>query len=336
MASGISWKEFEAIVGRLQKTFHRGGGTVTTNEKITGKISQRSRQIDICIRGNIGGENVLIIVECKKWNRKPDVKAVEAFAGVKRDVGAHIGIMVSTAGFSKAAFRVAEHENVNLYKYRDTQRDNWPNGLETSVLLEIWELTPTAAYFVLTDGSHETIKTDEGLNFFDEAGGPQSSSSFATAVRKTWEAFDVADQREWNWLSEVPCRAPERSEIQKLGIGAQSKFVRGIRKGRLQFEGFIDEREGHAKVEGWKMVFDGEMTPWPKEKPLPDSETLSIMLRSVFVRTHDPKSEAFQELVYKGILELTVKGKDVMKLPVRKGMSVNLPAKVRPKPIQQR
>jgi hypothetical protein len=84
------------------------------------------------------------------------------------------------------------------------------------------------------------------------------------------------------------------------------------------------------------MVFDGEMTPWPKEKPLPASETLSMMLRSVFVRTHDPKSEALQELVYKGILELTVKGKNVMKLPVRKGMMVNLPATVRPKPIEQR
>ena len=84
------------------------------------------------------------------------------------------------------------------------------------------------------------------------------------------------------------------------------------------------------------MLFDGEMTAWSKEKPLPHSETLSIMLRSVFVRTHDPKSEAFQELVYKGILELIVKGKDVMKLPVHKGICVNLPAKVRPKPIQLR
>jgi len=84
------------------------------------------------------------------------------------------------------------------------------------------------------------------------------------------------------------------------------------------------------------MVFDGEMTPWPKEKPLPASETLSILLRSVFVRTNDPKSEALQELVYKGILELTVKGKDVMTLPVRKSMKVKLPAAVRPKPIQQR
>jgi hypothetical protein len=334
MANGISWKEFEAIVGRLQKTFHRNGGKVTTNEKIMGKISGRTRQIDICIRSNMGGENVLIIVECKKWNRKPDVKAVEAFAGVKKDVGAHIGIMVSTAGFTKAAFRVAEHENINLYKYTDTQKDNWPNGLETSVLLEIWELTPTAAYYVLADGSRETIESDEDLDFFDRKGGEQSPVPLATIIRKVWESFDAADKREWNWLSEFECTTPERPEIQKLGFGAQSRFVRGIRKGRVHFEGFIDEREGHAKVEGWKMVFDGEMIPWPKEKPLPNSETYTILLSSVFVRTQNTKSETLQELVYKGILELTVEGKDVIKLPMGKKTSLNL-SSVRSKPFKQ-
>ena len=63
---------------------------------------------------------MLIIVECKKWNAKLNVKAVEAFAGVKNDVGAHIGVMVSTAGFSKTAYRVAQQANINLYRYADT------------------------------------------------------------------------------------------------------------------------------------------------------------------------------------------------------------------------
>lgn len=333
MASQISWSEFETIVGRLQKTFHKGAGIVTTNEKIIGKISGRSRQIDICIRGNLGGENVLIIVECKKWNRKPDVKAVEAFAGLKRDVGAHIGIMVSTAGFTKAALRVAEHENVNLYKYKDTQNDNWPNGIETTALLEIWELMPTAAYFVLADGTHEAIESDEGLDFFD-VGDKEgaSSASLATILRKIWASLDAADKRERSWVSEVTCTTPERPEIKKLGLGATSKFVRGIRKGRLHFEGLVNEREGHAKVEGWKMVFDGKMTRWPTEKPLPNSQTYSIQLRSVFVRTQDQKVETLQQMVYEGVLELTVQGKNVMELPVRKGVRFDVPAIVKPKP----
>jgi hypothetical protein len=37
---------------------------------------------------------------------------VEAFAGVKKDVGAEMGIMVSTVGFSKAAYQRGVGENI--------------------------------------------------------------------------------------------------------------------------------------------------------------------------------------------------------------------------------
>ena len=102
MASGISWEEFEAIIARLQTTFNKGT-IVTRDEKLPGNLSGRLRQIDVCIRTKVGTENVLIIVECKKLNRKVDVKAVESFIGVKKDVGAQMGIMVSSEGFSRSA-----------------------------------------------------------------------------------------------------------------------------------------------------------------------------------------------------------------------------------------
>jgi hypothetical protein len=87
-----------------------------------------------------------------------------------------MGIMVSSAGFSKAAYERAAGENISLYKYKDTLNETWPSGLETNVLLQIWELTR---------------------------------------------------------------------------LGAQSKFIRGIRKGRIHFEGLVNEsqesaRQGHV------------------------------------------------------------------------------------------
>jgi predicted Mrr-cat superfamily restriction endonuclease len=99
MSCGISWKEFEALVARLQRAFNKTA-KVICNEKIPGKRSGRVRQIDISIRTKIGTENVLMIVECRMRNRKIDVQAVEAFAGVMNDVGARTGIMVSTSGFT--------------------------------------------------------------------------------------------------------------------------------------------------------------------------------------------------------------------------------------------
>jgi hypothetical protein len=313
MASGISWNEFETMVARLQKTFNKGA-SVTQNEKLFGRLSGRKRQIDICIRTKVGTENVLIIVECKKLNRKADVKAVEAFIGVKKDVGAQMGIMVSAEGFSKSAYKRAKDEAISLYKYQDTQKEDWPNGLETNALLEIWELTPTGACFILADGIEETIMTDEGLDFIDVKGGPQIV--LATLLRDMWNRCAATEKYERDWACECPCTTPERPEIVKIRLAAKSKFIRGLRKGRLQFEGLVDESEGSAKVAGWKMVFDGVMVPWPKEQAIPLSRSLSLLVKSEFVRTQNANSEKLHELIYKGIFEVKVAGSEVLQLPV--------------------
>ena len=313
MAGAISWKEFEAIVTRLQRTFNKAA-IVTRDEKIIGKTSGRSRQIDIAIRATIGTENVLIVVECKKWNRKADVKAVEAFAGLKKDVGAQMGIMVSTAGFSKAAYPTAAAEGISLYKYKDTQKENWPSGLETNVLLEVWELTPTIASFILADGNEEPITTDEDLHFMDPKSG--KPGGIASVLKTIWEVQMESEKREWSWMQEYDCTTTERPEIRKLKIGAESKFIRGLRKGRLHYEGLVNEAIGQANVEGWKMVFDGVMTPWPLDKPLPPTESYSILMKSVFVKSQNANALALQGLIYNGVFEITVKGHDIMKLPV--------------------
>jgi hypothetical protein len=318
MASRMTWDEFETVVARLQTTFNKSG-VVTQNEKLLGKLSDRKRQIDICIRTTVGTESVLIIVECKKLNRKVEVKDIEAFIGVKADVGAQMGIMVSTEGFSKSAYKRAKDENISLYKYQDTQKENWPNGLETSALLEIWELTPIVACFILADGTEEAITTDVGLDFMDVNEG--SKSVLATVLRKIWNTFEPGDKVERDWVVENPCTCPERPEISKLRLGARSKFVRGIKKGRLHFEGLVSEPTGQAKVASWRMIFDGPLTPWPVDKPLLPSKCLSLLIKSDFVQTQNVKAQAFHELIYNGALEVGVRGSEVMQLPV----SVSIP-----------
>jgi len=265
VANGITWEEFEAIIARLQTTFSKGA-TVTRDEKLPGKLSGRSRQIDVCIRTKVGTENVLIIVECKKHKRKVDVKAVESFIGVKKDVGAQMGIMVSKEGFSRSAYKRVKDENISLYRYQDTKNEDWPNGLETSALLEVWELTPLMACYVLADGSEEAITTDEGMDCFDVRGGPKTG--LGDVLRQMWNSLEPAERYERDWFVECPSSSPERPDIAKLRLGARAKFVRGLKKGRLHFEGLVNESEGQAKVAGWKMTFKGAITPWPAGNPL--------------------------------------------------------------------
>jgi len=82
---------------------------VTPNARLTGRISQRSRQIDVLIDARHDTDNSRrIIVEAKNRKRKVDVKQVEEFRGLMEDVAATHGYLVCPNGHTKAAERRAQ------------------------------------------------------------------------------------------------------------------------------------------------------------------------------------------------------------------------------------
>ncbi len=141
MPSGPHWKEFEHIIERLQRAFHPGAD-IQSDVRLPGRNSGVLRQIDIAVKQKVGAETLLIVVECKHWGRKVDVKAVEAFAGVKEDVGAHCGVMISARGFSNGAENLAERKQISLYRYRDTNKEAWPNGMKIAVIMAAFADVP--------------------------------------------------------------------------------------------------------------------------------------------------------------------------------------------------
>jgi hypothetical protein len=61
---------------------------ITTDAKLTGRLSEVPRQIDILIEGNVSGvAPVTIALDCKCFSKKVDVKHVEAFLGMVDDIG---------------------------------------------------------------------------------------------------------------------------------------------------------------------------------------------------------------------------------------------------------
>jgi hypothetical protein len=84
------------------------------DDLIFGKYSKTDRQIDIAIRGEIGGNNVLGIIECKYFANNIDVKIVESFIGMIDDVQANFGLIITNKGFSDAARNRATQKNLKL------------------------------------------------------------------------------------------------------------------------------------------------------------------------------------------------------------------------------
>jgi hypothetical protein len=79
-------------------------GKVERNVRLPSVSGGRDRQIDVLVRvplADIGEE--LMVVDCKRYGSKVDVKDVDAFIGLVEDVGAAMGLLVTTEGYTRGA-----------------------------------------------------------------------------------------------------------------------------------------------------------------------------------------------------------------------------------------
>jgi hypothetical protein len=116
--------ELEILVAKIQKQL-APKAEVLHDVKLDGRLSQTKRQIDVLVREKIGQYEIQIIIECKDYKKPVDVKGVEEFAGLFRDVGAQKGVLVCPRGFTAAAKTRAEGLQIDLYSPVDTDAHKW-------------------------------------------------------------------------------------------------------------------------------------------------------------------------------------------------------------------
>lgn len=107
------WRKYEKwIHNNLEAKFP--DCSITFDDSIFGIFSKTDRQIDISFRGELAGNKLLGIVDCKFYSKNIDVKEVESFLGTLEDVKANIGIMITNVGYSEAAINRASVKNLQL------------------------------------------------------------------------------------------------------------------------------------------------------------------------------------------------------------------------------
>ena len=112
-------KRYEDIVADIHLQFSNPS-KITKNEFIMGRSGQR-RQIDISLRAEISGYPILMIIECKKYNRPIDIGEIDELIGKVDDVSAAKGILASDSGFTSGAFkRAKENRHIQLISVIDT------------------------------------------------------------------------------------------------------------------------------------------------------------------------------------------------------------------------
>ncbi len=155
------WREFE-ILAETILTELQPYAAVKRNDFIQGHLTETKRQIDVSIRWSDGANSYLTIVQAKDHGRRADIKVVDEFLSVIRDVKATGGILICRSGFTQSAHTYARNSGVSLLNLHDAKSTNW--SLQLTVPIVWIELTPKMmirhkVYFEAGD----SVPTDDPL-----------------------------------------------------------------------------------------------------------------------------------------------------------------------------
>jgi len=109
----MDWREYEQVIfEHLQQELP--AAELLKDVQLSGALSGTSRQIDVLVREEVQGQVVATAVDAKHHKRPIDVKHVESFLGLLRDIDVQRGIMISEAGYTSAAYQRAFADDVDL------------------------------------------------------------------------------------------------------------------------------------------------------------------------------------------------------------------------------
>lgn len=109
----MDWKEYEQEIEAYFRAEYPSA-SIRANAKIEGKFSGVPRQIDLLIEEIACDMTIRIVVDAKWRNHKLDVKEVEEFLGLAKDVSAHKAIMIAPEGYTDAAISRAQRDDADL------------------------------------------------------------------------------------------------------------------------------------------------------------------------------------------------------------------------------
>ncbi|MCK4576576.1 restriction endonuclease [candidate division WOR-3 bacterium] len=108
--------EYEELVSKIVKMLFKRARDRNPDRIRKGKrnkvqgVSGYRHQIDISLHGS----SELVLIECKRWKSKVDVSAFLTFLGRYNDIvptfnGSVNGMLVTTNGFQRGVYKLAEH-----------------------------------------------------------------------------------------------------------------------------------------------------------------------------------------------------------------------------------
>ena len=135
------WRTYErAMFNELYCEFRTPRFVVKPGRREVVGQSGSKRELDVAVFKEPDTRHPILVVECKRYSRKLNIKDVEEFIGMLQDIGEPQGILVCPVGFSEAACRRAEASGVitRVLTIPQADRLNWREVARTVFPWDEW------------------------------------------------------------------------------------------------------------------------------------------------------------------------------------------------------
>lgn len=129
---------FQKLVKAINHHLAPAGAKITESAMLHDSEAETGREIDILVESTILNCTLKIGIECTTESAPLDVRKIESFKEKHRKVGINKTIVVSKNGFSEAAKKYAEKNNIRLLTFRAAQKENWSKKFEQLQSLSVY------------------------------------------------------------------------------------------------------------------------------------------------------------------------------------------------------
>lgn len=130
-------RKFEKIVRDLEELLGDSNLKVKSPDKLFDYASESYREVDISIKGKLGTHPILIVIECRDWEKPQNVTWIEQLKTKRDGIRANKMIAVSTSGFSPNAERLAEKYGIAIRNVNDLDAKELPGWIANNEVVYI-------------------------------------------------------------------------------------------------------------------------------------------------------------------------------------------------------
>ncbi len=116
------------------------------------------RQVDVLIKAEVVGINIITVIECKDYNTKISVGKIDEFHSKLMDIKANKGIFISKKGFSSTSTKKAKRLGITLCTAHEALKPSWNIEFDIPLIVELLQPKYDIKYNLTVDAGDKVSR----------------------------------------------------------------------------------------------------------------------------------------------------------------------------------